>query len=98
MIKDEFIRRHNGPSEAETAKMLETIGVKSMDELIEKTVPAAIRLKEPLALPDGLTEYEYLQEVNALMAKNKVYKSYIGMGYYNTCVPSVILRNIFENP
>ena len=51
MIKDEFIRRHNGPSEAETAKMLETIGVKSMDELIEKTVPAAIRLKEPLALP-----------------------------------------------
>ncbi|MCQ2271691.1 MAG: aminomethyl-transferring glycine dehydrogenase [Bacteroidales bacterium] len=98
MIKDEFIRRHNGPSEAETAKMLATIGVKSMDELIEKTVPAAIRLKEPLALPDGLSEYEYLNEVNRLMAKNKVYRSYIGMGYYNTRIPSVILRNIFENP
>ncbi|MCQ2285763.1 MAG: aminomethyl-transferring glycine dehydrogenase [Bacteroidales bacterium] len=98
MIKDEFIRRHNGPSEAETAKMLQTIGVKSMDELIEKTVPAAIRLKEPLALPDGLSEYEYLNEVNRLLSKNKVYRSYIGMGYYNTCIPSVILRNIFENP
>lgn len=98
MIKDEFIRRHNGPSEEEAAKMLATIGVKSMDELIEKTVPAAIRLKEPLALPDGLTEYEYLNEVNKLLSKNKVYRSYIGMGYYNTCIPSVILRNIFENP
>lgn len=98
MIKDEFIRRHNGPSEAETAKMLQAIGVKSMDELIEKTVPAAIRLKEPLALPDGLSEYEYLNEVNRLLSKNKVYRSYIGMGYYNTCIPSVILRNIFENP
>ncbi|MEG1555342.1 MAG: aminomethyl-transferring glycine dehydrogenase, partial [Bacteroidales bacterium] len=98
MIKDEFVKRHNGPSSEEVAYMLKTIGVNTMDELIDKTIPASIRLKEPMPLPEGLTEYEYLNEVKALLSKNKVYKSYIGMGYYNTHTPAVILRNIFENP
>jgi len=98
IIKDNFVSRHNGPSEAEQQKMLAVIGVKSMDELIEKTVPNAIRLKEPLNLPEGMTEGEYLNHVHSLMAKNKIYRSYIGMGHYNTYTPAVILRNIFENP
>ncbi|MCK9339578.1 MAG: aminomethyl-transferring glycine dehydrogenase [Bacteroidales bacterium] len=98
MIKDDFTTRHNGPNNEETAKMLKTIGVKTMDELIEKTIPASIRLPKDLPLPDGMQEGEYLNVINALMSKNKVYKSYIGMGHYNTYVPAVILRNIFENP
>ena len=98
MIKDDFTVRHNGPQGAEIEKMLHTCGVKSLDELIEQTVPAAIRLPEKLALPDGLPEGEYLQEVKTLLSKNKLCKSYIGMGYYNTFTPAVILRNIFENP
>ncbi|MBQ9435595.1 MAG: aminomethyl-transferring glycine dehydrogenase [Bacteroidales bacterium] len=98
MLSDKFVKRHNGPSSEEAAKMLQTIGVKTMDELIEKTIPASIRLKEPLPLPDGLTEQAYLSEVKELMSKNKIYKSYIGMGYYNTHTPAVILRNVFENP
>ena len=98
IIKDNFVSRHNGPSEAEQQKMLDVIGVKTMDELIEKTVPAAIRLPKPLDLPDGMTEGEYLNHIHTLMAKNKIYRSYIGMGHYNTYTPAVILRNIFENP
>ena len=98
IIKDNFVSRHNGPSEAEQQKMLAVIGVKSMDELIEKTVPNAIRLPKPLDLPAGMTEGEYLNHIHTLMAKNKIYKSYIGMGHYNTYTPAVILRNIFENP
>lgn len=98
IIKDNFVTRHNGPSEAEQQKMLATIGVKSMDELIEKTVPSAIRLPQPLDLPEGMTEGEYLNAIHTVMAKNKIYKSYIGMGHYNTYTPAVILRNIFENP
>lgn len=98
IIKDNFVNRHNGPSEEEQQKMLETIGVHSMDELIEKTVPNAIRLKKPLDLPDGMTEGEYLNAIHTVMSKNKIYKSYIGMGHYNTYTPAVILRNIFENP
>ncbi len=98
MIKDDFTTRHNGPSCEEAAKMLQTIGVKTMDELIEKTVPAAIRLPKPLDLPEGLQEGEYMNLVSAKMAKNKIYRSFIGMGHYNTYTPAVILRNIFENP
>jgi len=98
MIKDDFTVRHCGPQGTEIEKMLHTCGVKTLDELIEKTVPTAIRLPEKLSLPDGLTEGEYLQAVKSLLSKNKLYKSYIGMGYYNTFTPAVILRNIFENP
>ena len=72
MLSDKFVKRHNGPSSEEAAKMLQTIGVKTMDELIEKTIPASIRLKEALPLPDGLTEQAYLSEVKELMSKNKI--------------------------
>ena len=98
IIKDNFVNRHNGPAVNEQQKMLDVIGVKTMDELIEKTVPAAIRLPKPLDLPEGMTEGEYLNHIHRLMAKNKIYRSYIGMGTYNTYTPAVILRNIFENP
>ncbi len=96
--KDNFVSRHNGPNEEEQQKMLALIGVKSMDELIEKTVPSAIRLPKELDLPEGMVEGEYLNLIHGLMAKNKMFKSYIGMGHYNTYTPAVILRNIFENP
>lgn len=98
ILKDNFVDRHNGPDKAEQQKMLQTIGVKTMEELIAKTIPEPIRLPEPLDLPEGMPEGEYLNLIHDLMAKNKIYKSYIGMGYYNTYTPAVILRNIYENP
>jgi len=98
MITNDFIGRHNGPCRQEVEKMLETIGVSSMEELISKTIPASIRLANPLSLPAGLNEYEYLKHIRQIAAKNKIYKSFIGMGYYNTITPGVILRNILENP
>jgi glycine dehydrogenase len=94
----EFIRRHIGPNEDETAQMLKTIGIGSLEELIDKTIPASIRSKEGLSLPGPISEYQYLTELRQLAGRNKVYKSYIGQGYYDTIVPSVILRNLFENP
>jgi len=97
-IKDEFSTRHIGPNAVETHKMLEVIGVKSFEELIDKTIPKTIRFKEPLDLPEGMTEGDYLMHVKSLFAKNKLFRSYIGMGYYNTFTPAVILRNVFENP
>ena len=94
----EFAGRHIGPNKEETRSMLKTIGVETMDELISKTVPASIRLKKMLKLPVAQTEFEYLDELKKIAAKNKVFKTYIGQGYYNTITPSVILRNVFENP
>jgi glycine dehydrogenase len=94
----EFAGRHIGTNEAEKNEMLKTIGIGSLDALIDKTVPAAIRLKNPLKLPVAQTEFEYLDELKKIAAKNKVFKTYIGQGYYNTITPSVILRNVFENP
>jgi glycine dehydrogenase len=94
----EFSRRHIGPNERDTQTMLKTIGVNSLDELISRTVPSSIRLKKNLNLPAAISEFEYLQEIKAIAANNKVYRSYIGQGYFNTITPSVILRNIFENP
>ena len=94
----EFIRRHIGPGEHETKEMLATIGVESMDELIARTVPSAIRMQHRLNLPAAISEAEYLKELKDLSLRNKVYRSYIGQGYYDTHTPSVILRNIFENP
>jgi glycine dehydrogenase len=96
--KAEFSQRHIGPNKKETAVMLNSIGVNSMDELIEKTVPSSIRLQYPLNTGEPMSEYEYLTELKATASLNKVYKSYIGRGYYPTIVPSVILRNVFENP
>ena len=78
--------------------MLDTIGVNSLDQLIDETVPANIRLEGPLDLPEGQSEFEYLQKLKQLASKNKVYDSYIGMGYYGTITPAPILRNLFENP
>lgn len=96
----EFAQRHIGPDENETKEMLATIGVSSMDELIDKTVPKGIRLaKSALAeVGEAMGESEYLTELKTIANKNKVFKSYIGQGYYDTIVPSVILRNLFENP
>ena len=98
MITNNFARRHNGPSPEQTEKMLSVIGVKSLDELIEKTVPSAIRLPQPLDLPAAMTEYEYLGHLHELAALNQVFRSYIGMGYYRSITPAVITRNILENP
>ena len=94
----EFQRRHNGPNDIDTKEMLQTIGMANIAELIGKTVPASIRLKQPLDLPEAISEFEYLQTLKQVAAKNKLFKTYIGQGYYNTITPSVILRNIFENP
>lgn len=94
----EFAGRHIGPNEQEAKEMLQTIGLDNLDELIGKTVPAAIRTKAPLKLPVAQTEFEYLHELRTIAAKNKIFKTYIGQGYYNTITPSVILRNVFENP
>lgn len=94
----EFQPRHIGPNENETAQMLKVAGVKDLDELMDKTVPAGIRMQGELNLPAPMSEFEYLQHIKEVSLKNKVFKSYIGQGYYDTITPSVILRNIFENP
>ncbi|MEG1499237.1 MAG: aminomethyl-transferring glycine dehydrogenase [Bacteroidales bacterium] len=98
MITNNFACRHIGPNQEQTTKMLKTIGVSNMDELIDKTVPESIRLKKSLDLPIGLNEYEYLNHLKTLASKNKIYRSYIGQGYYNCITPTVITRNILENP
>lgn len=95
---DSFVRRHIGPGESETGTMLETIGVKSLDELMDQTVPPAIRLKRALRIPPALSEHDYLQHMQALAARNKIFRSFIGLGYYDCITPPVILRNVFENP
>jgi glycine dehydrogenase len=94
----EFEGRHLGPNEQDTAYMLQTIGVNSMDELIARTVPDAIRMSHPLALPEPMSEAAYLRFLKEVSLKNEVFKNYIGQGYYDNITPSVILRNIFENP
>lgn len=98
MKNDLLANRHIGISEKDEKQMLHKIGVNSLDELIDKTIPANIRLKEPLALPEAMTEYEFGQHIAGLAAKNKLYTTYIGMGWYNTITPAVIQRNVFENP
>lgn len=98
MITDNFIRRHNGPGQDDIDTMLQTIGVESVNELIDQTIPASIRLSRELSLPEGMNEYEYLKQLKEIAQKNKIFKSYIGLGYYNTITPGVILRNVLENP
>ena len=98
MKTDLLASRHIGINEQDTTVMLRKIGVDSLDELIEKTIPANIRLKEPLALNAPLTEYEFGKHIAELAGKNKLYTTYIGMGWYNTITPAVIQRNVFENP
>ena len=96
--QNEFAGRHIGPDEQEKETMLSAIGAGSLDELIRKTIPDAIRINEDLNVPSALSEFEYLGELKKVAAKNKVFKSYIGQGYYDTITPTVILRNVFENP
>ncbi|HYF30696.1 MAG TPA: aminomethyl-transferring glycine dehydrogenase [Chitinophagaceae bacterium] len=96
--QNEFISRHIGPNESETAEMLKVIGASSLDELVDRTVPASIRMSGPLKLPAAMSESDYLHHIKELSLKNKVFKTYIGQGYYDTHTPAVILRNVFENP
>ena len=95
---DKFVNRHIGPDENEINEMLNKIGVSSLDNLIDETVPKGIRLNNELNLDDPVTEYRFIENLKKIAGKNKVFKSYIGMGYYPTRVPSVIQRNILENP
>ncbi len=95
---DQFSHRHIGPSADETEAMLTTIGVASLEELIDQTVPEKIRLREPLKVDSAVSEYYYLQHLKGIASRNKVFRSFVGMGYYGTITPSVILRNVFCNP
>ncbi|MNK11765.1 Glycine dehydrogenase [compost metagenome] len=98
MKTDAFALRHIGPRENDLQHMLKTIGVESIDQLIYETLPDDIRLKAPLNLEPAMTEYEYLNHIQKLGNKNKVFKSYIGLGYHPAIVPAAIQRNVFENP
>jgi len=94
----EFIPRHIGPNASDTQEMLSTMGVNGLDELIDKTVPPSIRMQGHLNLPPAMSEHEYLSHIKEVSLKNMLFKTYIGQGYYDTITPSVILRNVFENP
>ncbi len=95
---ESFSRRHIGINEDDVKKMLSVIGVESLDRLIDETVPAPIRSKNELNIPNALSEYEYSKLIGEYGAKNKIFKAFIGQGYYGTITPAPILRNIFENP
>src|SRR5712672_4801789 len=95
---DRFVDRHIGPDTRDVVEMLEVLGKGSLDTLIDATVPAGIRLKRPLDLPPGRSEYGLLQDLQQIAAKNQVFRSYLGMGYSDTVTPPVIQRNILENP
>jgi glycine dehydrogenase len=96
--QESFENRHHGKSVQELEEMLATVGASSVEELIEQTIPAAIRLPKPLDLPAPQSEFTFLNNLKRLASKNRVFQSYIGTGYYDTIVPNVILRNILENP
>jgi glycine dehydrogenase len=98
MLSDKYVNRHNGPHDFELPQMLEIIGVNSLDELIDKTVPEPIRLRTQLRLPDAMTEYEYLNHIRKAGSKNKLFRSFIGQGYYGVAPLSVVIRNVLENP
>ncbi|MFZ6001263.1 MAG: glycine dehydrogenase (aminomethyl-transferring), partial [Bacteroidota bacterium] len=95
---EKFESRHIGPDAQQIEEMLKTVKASSVDELINQTVPANIRLKKPLQLPKAQSEFEFLNEFKKTISQNKIFKSYIGTGYYNCITPGVILRNILENP
>lgn len=98
MSSTNFAARHIGPRNEDVREMLDAIGVKDLDQLIDQTVPALIRNQKPLAVSEALSEHAYMMSMREKAAKNKVFKSYIGMGYHPTIVPPVILRNVLENP
>ncbi len=98
MQTDSFVVRHLGPRENDVKQMLKTIGVTSLNQLIDETIPTDIRLENDLALPKAMSEIEFATHIKELAIKNKVYKSFIGLGYNAAILPAVIQRNIFENP
>lgn len=97
-LTNDFINRHNGPRDNEIQQMLDVVGASSLDALINETIPAQIRLPKPLNLPEGMSEWEYLAHLKEIGSKNKIFKSYIGMGYYSAVTPGVIQRNVLESP
>lgn len=96
--RERFDNRHNGPDEEQVNQMLEFIKADSLNDLIDQTIPKAIQLERPMDLPSAKSEYQFLNDFKVLASKNKIFKSYIGTGYYDTITPPVILRNILENP
>jgi glycine dehydrogenase len=95
---ERFQSRHIGPDEAERDAMLKVVGAASLDALMDEAIPARIRLPKPLNLPDGQSEYQFLRDLRQTAARNQVFRSFIGLGYYDCITPSVILRNVLENP
>jgi glycine dehydrogenase len=98
MFKENFTKRHIGPSSSEISEILEFLGVESIEQLLNETIPKKIRLKNEINIPDGISELEFLKEIKKLSGLNKNFKTYIGLGYHDTFTPSVIQRNILENP
>ena len=98
METTKFANRHIGIEEKDLPQMLGKIGVKTLDELIDKTIPSQIRLKQPLPLAPAMTEREFAMHIAELASQNKLYKTYIGAGWYDSVTPAVIQRNVFENP
>ena len=98
MNTESFALRHIGVREEDLKKMYEIVGVASLDDLIDQTIPDDIRLNKGLALPKAMSEHEFLSHIQFLAEKNKVFKTYIGMGYHECLTPSPIKRNILENP
>src|SRR5690606_13637916 len=96
--KEKFESRHIGPDQSEIREMLDAVKAESLDKLVEETIPAGIRLTKKMELDEPVSEYRFIENLKKLAGKNKVYKSYIGLGYYPTVTPEVIKRNIFENP
>ncbi|MBF8247749.1 MAG: glycine dehydrogenase [Bacteroidetes bacterium] len=97
-VEEDFKTRHIGPDASDSKTMLDIVGAESMEALIDQTIPASIRLRKPLKLPDGMSEFRFLESLRATARKNKVFKSYIGLGFYDCITPPVIQRNILENP
>ena len=95
---DVFQSRHIGPDAADTAAMLTVVGARSVDALMDEAIPARIRLTAPLDLPNGTSEHGFLRSLRGIASRNQLFRSYIGLGYYDTVTPSVILRNVLENP
>jgi len=93
-----FQSRHIGPDQADTAAMLESVGAASLDALIDQAIPARIRLERALDVPDGVPEHRFIRQLRDIAAHNQLFKSYLGLGYSDCITPSVILRNVFENP
>ncbi|MGA1546799.1 MAG: aminomethyl-transferring glycine dehydrogenase [Flavobacteriaceae bacterium] len=98
MRTEMFLNRHLGPNEEEINKMLEKIGVESLSQLLDETIPQSIRLNQPLSLPEGISEFAFSKHINSLGKENQLFSTYIGLGYHPTITPAVIQRNILENP